>query len=377
MQHISYEQSKTPRSSSHLSSSLPAVRSPATFSLGPSLRKLCFLLLTALFTFAQDSTKPLHFEIPQADVSTRYRYIDNNAGMVTSDDLQYRFIGRFRLDVRRTGTYFGSRVETGSSFGSGWSNTGIGRSESEWTLNAKTFFIGQRLTEHVVVEVGAMDFEQGAGSEATYADFDAYTEGYRLKLSKLSGRFSPSRVTVTFGYVGDFNTVNSFARLHRLGEINYAQFLAEKKFNKTVVASAEFDRLRGINLFRTATKLTLPTTWLVNDAQLETVVRMNDGATAGYAIQIVKSKNRFGRINPGIYYSHLPAGVYQVGTQQALINGDVYGTGKRIGFTTRYQFTKSFDISTLVTRKLDSDPGFRWRAQIVARYQLAPLLKFW
>jgi hypothetical protein len=70
----------------------------------------------------------------------------------------------------------------------------------------------------------------------------------------------------------------------------------------------------------------------------------------------------------------LPTGVYRVGAQQALLNGDVYGTGKRVGFTTKYQATKSFDISTLVTRKLDRDPGFRWRAQIVARYQFAPLL---
>jgi hypothetical protein len=184
-------------------------------------------------------------------------------------------------------------------------------------------------------------------------------------------------VAVTLGYVGDFNTVNSFARLHRLGEINYAQLLAEKKLSKGLIASAEFDRLRGINLFRSAAKLTLPPNWLINDAQVETVVRMNDEPTAGFAIQVFKSKNRLGRLNPGIYYSHLPTGVYRVGTQQALINGDVYGTGKRIGFTTRYPITKAFDISTLVTRKLDSDPGFRWRAQIVARYQLASFLKPW
>jgi hypothetical protein len=295
--------------------------------------------------------------------------------VVTSDDLQYRFIGRFRLNVHKTRTYFGSRVETGSSFGSGWSNTGIGRSQSEWTLNAKTFFVGQHLGKGAEVEVGAMDFEQGAGSEATYADFDAYTEGYRFRVHDLGGRFAPSKITATVGFVGDFNTVNSFARLHRLGEVNYFQFLAEKKLSNAVLTSAEYDRLRGIDLFRAATKLTLPAAWWINDAQVETVARMNDGATAGWAIQLIKSKNRLGSFNPGIYYSHLPTGVYRVGTGQALLNGDVYGIGKRIGLTTKYQVTKAFDVSTLVTRNLDNSSGFRWRAQVVARYQLAPLLK--
>jgi hypothetical protein len=278
------------------------------------------------------------------------------------------------LNLHKTGTYFGSRVETGSSFGSGWSNTGIGRSQSEWTLNAKTFFAGQHLGERADFELGAMDFEQGAGSEATYADFDAYTEGYRFRLHDIAGRFAPSKITATLGFVGDFNTVNSFARMHRLGDINYFQLLAEKKFTERVLASAEYDRLRGINLLRAATKLTLPATWWINDAQVETVIRTNDGASAGWAIQMVKSKNRFRRFNPGMYYSDLPADVYRVGTAQALLNGDVYGTGKRVGVTAKYQVTKAFDVSTLVTRSVDTDTNFRWRAQVVARYQLAPLL---
>jgi hypothetical protein len=340
-----------------------------------SLKVFFVFFLLSLAALAQEPTKPKVFEVPQADVSFRYRYIDNTQGVVTSDDLQYRFIGRVRLNVPWTHTYFGSRIETGSSFGSGWSNTGIGRSQSEWTLNAKTFFIGQQIGEKAAIEVGAMDFEQGAGSEATYADFDAYTEGYRLRIQKIAAKWAPTKVVATFGHVGDFTTVNAFARLHRLGEINYAQMLAEKSFSKTVTGSAEYDRLSGINLFRAASKVALPSTWWVNDLQAETVARMNNSPTAGWSLQMWKSKGRLGRLNPGIYYSHLSTGVYQVGTSQSLLNGDVFGTGKRVGFTTKYQVTKQFDVSTLVTRKLDSDPGFRWRAQIVARCQMASLLQ--
>jgi hypothetical protein len=178
-----------------------------------------------------------------------------------------------------------------------------------------------------------------------------------------------------FGYVGDFNKVNTFGRMHRLGEINYVQILAEKKLAKWMTASAEFDRLRGLNLIRNAAKVTLPDPWLVNDLRIETVARLNDGATAGWALHLVKTKNRLGSFNPGIYYSHLPTGVYRVGTAQALVNGDVYGTGKRVGMTAKRQVTKAFDVSALITRKLENEPGFRWRAQIVGRYQLADLLK--
>jgi hypothetical protein len=315
------------------------------------------------------------FEVPQADVYARYRYIDNTSGVVTSDDLQYRFTGRLKLNLRKTGTYASSRIETGSSIASSWSNTGIGKSPAEWVLNVKTLFVGQRVGKKAEVEVGSMDFEYGAGTEALYADQDSYSEGYRLRVHDIEGKLMPSKVVMHFGYVGDFNKVNTFGRMHRLGEINYVQILAEKKLAKWMTASAEFDRLRGLNLIRNAAKVTLPDPWLVNDLRIETVARLNDGATAGWALHLVKTKNRLGSFNPGIYYSHLPTGVYRVGTAQALVNGDVYGTGKRVGMTAKRQVTKAFDVSALITRKLENEPGFRWRAQIVGRYQLADLLK--
>jgi hypothetical protein len=315
------------------------------------------------------------FEVPQADIYARYRYIDNTSGVVTSDDLQYRFTGRLRLNLHKTGTYAGSRIETGSSISSSWSNTGIGKSPAEWVLNVKTLFVGQRVGKKAEVEVGSMDFEYGAGTEALYADQDSFNEGYRLRVHDLEGKLVPSKVVLHFGYIGDFNKVNAFGRMHRLGEINYVQILAEKKLAKWMTASAEFDRLRGLNLIRNAAKVTLPDPWLVNDLRIETVARLNDGATAGWALHLVKTKNRLGSFNPGIYYSHLPTGVYRVGLAQALVNGDVYGTGKRIGVTAKRQVTKSFDVSAIITRKLEIEPGFRWRAQIVGRYQLADLLK--
>ncbi len=315
------------------------------------------------------------FEVPQADIYARYRYIDNTSGVVTSDDLQYRFTGRLKLNLRKTGTYVSSRIETGSSISSSWSNTGLGKSPAEWVLNVKTLFVGQRVGKKAEVEVGSMDFEYGAGTEALYADLDSYTEGYRVRVHDLEGKLMPSKVVMHFGYIGDFNKVNTFGRMHRLGEINYVQVLAEKKLGKQTTASAGFDRLRGLNLIRTSAKVTLPDPLLVNDLRIETVARLNDSATAGWALHLVKTKNRLGSFNPGIYYSHLPTGVYRVGTAQALLNGDVYGTGKRIGVTAKHQVTKAFDVSALITRKLESDPGFRWRAQIVGRYQLADLLK--
>jgi hypothetical protein len=334
------------------------------------------LLFAAVAALAQQTqgSKSI-FEVPQADVYARYRYIDNTSGVVTSDDLQYRFTGRLKLNLRKTGTYASSRIETGSSIASSWSNTGIGKSPAEWVLNVKTLFVGQRVGKKAEVEVGSMDFEYGAGTEALYADQDSYSEGYRLRVHDIEGKLMPSKVVMHFGYVGDFNKVNTFGRMHRLGEINYVQILAEKKLAKWMTASAEFDRLRGLNLIRNAAKVTLPDPWLVNDLRIETVARLNDGATAGWALHLVKTKNRLGSFNPGIYYSHLPTGVYRVGTAQALVNGDVYGTGKRVGMTAKRQVTKAFDVSALITRKLENEPGFRWRAQIVGRYQLADLLK--
>jgi hypothetical protein len=296
-------------------------------------------------------------------------------GAVTSDDLQYKFTIRPRFNVPKTGTYFGSRIETGSNFASSWSNTGVGRSPKEWVLNAKTFFIGQRLGKHTEIDVGALDVEQGAGTEASYTDLDAYTEGYRLRFDNLQGAHLPSKVVLHIGYMGDFTTMNAFSRLYRLGEVNYVQVLGEKGLAKWATSSLQYDRLRGLNLLRGATRFTLPDSWWINEARIEAVGRTNNSPTAGWAMHITKTKGSVGKFNPGLYYSHLPTGVYQVGTQQALLNGDVYGLGKRVGVTNKYQVTKAFDISTLITRRVDNLPGFRWRAQIVGHYQFAPLLK--
>jgi hypothetical protein len=209
------------------------------------------------------------------------------------------------------------------------------------------------------------------------ADLDSYIEGYRLRLHGFPGRDAPSKIALNIGYVGDFNKVNAFGRLHRLGEINYIQVLAEKELPKKAAASVQYDdRLRGLNLIRAAAKLQLPDHCWINEGRVETVARMNDDATAGWAVTVIKTKKRFGRFNPGLYYSHIPTGVFLVGNQQAILNGDIYGLGKRLGWTTRYQVTKQFDVTTLITRRLDTVPGFRWRAQIVGRYQFASMLKW-
>ena len=315
------------------------------------------------------------FEVPQFDLYTRYRYIDNSpSGNVTADDLQYRLTWRFRANLHATRTSLNSRVESGSTYNSSWTDTGIGRNSGKWVLNPKTFYLSQKFGEHVAVDVGAMDIDLGASSEATYSDKDGYTEGYRLRLLNLKHAYAPTRVTMTFGYIGDFNTMNAFARLHRMDTINYFALMAEKTFNKRVTASTEFDRLEGINLFRAAAKLKLPDEWLVHDLQTDAVIRMNHNATAGWAIFLTRTKGTLGSFNPGIFYSHLPTGVYQKGTRQVIQNGDIYATGKRLGFTTKYQLTRELDVSTFVARRFDTDSGPRWRAQIVFRYQLGPWL---
>ena len=340
------------------------------------VRSLLFIsLLLGAASSAQTPLTPKWIDVPQADLMTRYRYIDNSAGAVTADDLQYRFTGRIKLGVPRWDTFVGARIESGSLYSSSWSNTGIGRGDSEGTLNVKTFFIAQQLGKHAELNVGAMDMDLGAGTEATYSDADGYVEGYKVRLTSLKARYAPSRISATWGFVGDFNALNAFARLHRLGDSNYFQLLAERRFNGATNTSLEFDRLAGINLIRAAVKTALPASWLVNDFTVETTGRLNNGPTAGWAVHLVKTKNRLGKLNPGIFYSHLPLGVYRKGTTQALLNGDIYGTGKRAGFTTKYAVTKQFELSTFVARRLDTDPGPRWRAQIVARYQLASLIR--
>ena len=59
--------------------------------------------------------------------------------------------------------------------------TGVGMNKSRWSYNVKSFYAGQKIGSHLEAQAGGIEYDRGAGTEATYADNDGWLDGYRLR----------------------------------------------------------------------------------------------------------------------------------------------------------------------------------------------------
>lgn len=310
-----------------------------------------------------------------ADGINHFRYTDKNPGQVTTRDIFYKTIVTVRVSlVGENVTYLQGRGESGRSFISSYDYTGIGPNHAYWSFNMKSFFLGQKFGRHFEAQVGGLEFDRGAGTEATYADNDGWMEGYRL-VYRGSGRHqTPDKVSATIGYVGDWTQPNMFARAYRMGEVNYFQLLFSRKLTKAVDASAEYDSIQGISYSREALHWQKLPLFVVDELSLEALTRASDNSSFGWSGSLFRMVDQKGRIRLGLFYSDMPAGMYLNGKAPVMLNGDSYVWGKRIGPTLRFLPVKNFEIGVFGSNRCDRTAGPRYRAQFSVRYQFADLL---
>ena len=316
-----------------------------------------------------------HVSFLGADVITHYRYADAAPGRVTARDLFYKVHTRLQINLGGEGkTYFQARAESGRNFQASYDYTGIGMAKANWSFNLKSLWLGQKIGDHFEAQAGGIEFDRGAGSEITYADNDAFLEGYRLVYTNRTWRFAPDKVSVTMGYVGDFQQPNVFSRFHRMGEENYVQVLASRKWGATRSLSAEYDSIRSISFTREAfqwKKLPLP---VVQQLSLEALTRASDNPMFGWSGTLLRAIDRKSRITVGMFYSDMPAEIFSKNVSPVFFNGDRYAPGKRIGPIATVVPFPNVEVSFFGGRRIDRTPGTRYRGEIAFRYQFASLL---
>ncbi|HTR67059.1 MAG TPA: hypothetical protein VMH85_14870 [Terriglobales bacterium] len=315
-----------------------------------------------------------HVQFLSTDALTHFRYADSGPGKVTARDEYYKISTRMQINLVGDGTtYLQLRGESGRGFNSSTDYTGLGLHNAQWSFNLKSLYLGQKIGNHMEAQAGGIEFDRGAGSEATSADNDGYLEGYRLTYAGL-GHNLPDRVSVTIGYVGDFTQPNVFARLPHMGDENYVQVMAAKRLGKNRDLSAEYNSLQGIRYTREAFRWQKIQTPIVNDFSLEALTRASDNPTFGWFSTLGRNLPTKMPVRAGVFYSDMPKGMFQYGSVQVLQNGDFYALGKRIGPSLTITPFKNFDLSLMGGERLDNTPGTRYRGQIQAHYQLASLL---
>jgi hypothetical protein len=343
-----------------------------------------FLLSTAVRANCAEETDPSasnkfaflshRLQFLSVDGHNQYRYMDSKPGDVTARDDYYKVSTVGQLTLLGEGvTYLQFRAESGRSFASSCDYAGIGMHPGYWSFNLKSLFVGQKIGHHLEAQAGGLEYDRGAGTEATYADNDGWLEGYRLAYTA-KARWVPDVLSATVGYVGDFTQPNVFARLPHMGDENYIQALAHKYFGANRDVSAEFDSLQSIRYTREAAHLQKLPLVVADEVVAETITRASDDATFGWSGSVFKTLDRKGRIRLGAFVSDMPESIFLKGKDTIFLNGDFYVLGQRTGPNVRIIPAKNFEVTFQGSARTDNTPSTRYRGQVTVCYHFAGLL---
>src|SRR5262249_9506787 len=138
---------------------------------------------------------------------------------------------------------------TGNGFTGGWNSSGWGTGKGQSNLFLKQLFFSARPIAGVEIQYGGLYFDRGQSTEVTSYDYDGYLVGERITLNRPRS-FYFDEISVTYGYLGDFNRTNVFGRLHRLSQSNYHEFEVSKQISVRVRTSASYAHEERDDVFR-------------------------------------------------------------------------------------------------------------------------------
>ena len=302
-------------------------------------------------------------EIQSLTFGLRYRMLENHLGTHAQNWSDHHEGLKLRLNLDRTAQYSVSAVASnGDTFQAGWNLRGLRDGQSSNRVFLKQLYVTGKLREDFEFQYGGLPIVRGESSEITTYDNDGYLTGQRFTLSPKRG---VDELTVTAGYLGDLRNPSVTRRLHHLSEVNYGQVLVKKKLSDRLTATADFTDDDGERTLRQGVVIR-PSRW-VDLIRVEAYERVSGQRDAGGAITIEKP---FGR-------TRLAASFASVDDHYRPVNGDRYGRGRRLSFTSTTALTRDVSLQFFVTRALDEDlvMGNHTRFDVHIRYELAALLR--
>ena len=314
------------------------------------------LCLVALPLAGQATAPEPWLDLQSVTIGMRYRMLENHLGSRVQNWSDHHEGFKLRLKLDPAARYSLSAVASnGDAFTAGWNLRGLG-AESTNRLFLKQLFVTGTPRKGVEFQYGGLPIVRGESSEITSYDNDGYLMGQRLTLGN---------VTMTAGYLGDLRKPSVTRRAHRLSDVNYRQLLVKKRFNDRWTATADLTdddgerTLRQGVLFRPAKGVDL--------VRVEAYERVSGARDAGGAITVEKP---FGE-------TRLAASFASVDDQYRSVNGDRYGRGRRLSFTSTTAITRDVSLQVFVTHAFDEElaMGNRTRFDVHIRYELAALLR--
>jgi hypothetical protein len=257
-------------------------------------------------------------------LGTRYRFIEDRAGVTTTNQLQYKSTLRARLKFDPAGAYaLTVGAVTGSTFTGSWNPTGLGTGAPGFDFVPRQIFVSAAPLEGVEAQVGFLYIQRGDLSEVVGYDNDGYLTGERLSL-RVPDRLYFDEISVSAGYLGDAREPNVFTRGGRLSDWNYGQVLVSKRLRPPLAITAEYTGADDVHVLRAGAIVRMAGLRAIDQLRLEQYVRLDETAF-GINVELQKAIAR------GVT---LGGGLADVDPFAGVLNADRFGPGRRLYVTT-------------------------------------------
>jgi hypothetical protein len=307
-------------------------------------------------------------DLQAATLSLFHFYASNSSRAVTYNQVRHKEVFRGRIKFDAAGRLaLNATLSSGQSFTGSLNNAGLGRGQLQTRFTLRQLFLAAKPTLWLEVQAGGLGFTRGESTEATSYDDDAYVTGYRLSLRRPRKLYF-DEVTVTAGYLGDFNRLNATARLRRLKEVNYLQVLVAKGFEQRGAFSADFTSASGVCTMRGALRVNARPSRVFDSVRFEAYRRLDLRPDFGYAVRGEKSLAR--RVTAG-------GGFARIDRAYGGLNADRFPAGKRLFGTASYTLSPELSLNLFASRAVGNQfaQPTRTRVDLFLTYNLLKTLQ--
>lgn len=286
------------------------------------------------------------FEPQTITLSSRYRFVENSAGDVTANQVQFKDVFRARFNVdrdRRFSIHVGAF--SGSSFTSSWDATGIGSGNPSARMYVKQLFASAVPGHGVELQAGGLSINHGENTEVTSYDDDGYVMGERVTLRRPSMAYF-DEASFTSAALSSIDMPGVIRRLKQFGHQNYWQAQVIKHVRHSVSASADFSDVSGAETLRAAVVFHLPKGSFVSAIRIERYRRVTIQPDSGFAVSAER---------PVTAHARAQAGYATVDPAYGGLNGDRIQRGRRIFGMATIPLTPTINVQLFATHAFGND----------------------
>lgn len=281
-------------------------------------------------------------DLQAASLGTQYVFVKSGLGVTTANQQQYQVAvrARFKLDPKgRFGINAG--LYTGANFIAGFNNTGLGIGKAQSNLYLKHLYLSALPFKGMELEYGSLDIWHDESTDITGYAYNGYVAGERVSIKRPRELFFDD-ISVAYGYVGDFNSPNAIARLHRLEQSNFHRFMLKKDISERAWISTDYAFQSGTQTWREAIRIRATELRFLDTFHAEV-----------YEVSRIYPGYGFAAYGEKAVLSRFVAGGGYADVDRTMLNSDRFGRGKRLFLTSKIPINEAVSILVFATQATD------------------------